>query len=219
LQWTKECRAALEELISQVCDNPELNAPDPSCQYKLKVDASQFTLGAVLFQKDNHRKRQAIGFASKMLNEAEQNYNVWDREFTTLVFGLKQWRHHLAHTEIPVIVYSDHTNLAYYWHPQKINQRVARGINMLSQYNFQIIHKPGVQNCADALSQCPDYPTGQDDNKGIIALPNTLFIKAIYVSEIHGEILSTQEHQASVIMVITEQYGLTSENHLWTHKG
>jgi hypothetical protein len=59
---------ALEELISQVCDNPELNAPDLSCQYKLKVDASQFALGAVIFQKDDCGKRQAIGFALKTLN-------------------------------------------------------------------------------------------------------------------------------------------------------
>jgi hypothetical protein len=56
-KWTKECRAALEELISQVCNDPELNAPDPSHQYELKVDASQFALGAVLFQKDDYGKR------------------------------------------------------------------------------------------------------------------------------------------------------------------
>jgi hypothetical protein len=37
--------------------------------------------------------------------------------------------------------------------------------------------------------------------------------------DLHGEILSAQEHQASAIMAIIEQYGLTSENHLWTHKG
>jgi hypothetical protein len=150
----------------------------------------QFTLGTVLFQKDNRGKRYVIGFTLKTLNKAERNYDIWDCKFTALVFSLEQWKHLLAYTEIPVIVYLDHANLAYYQHPQKINQRVAQGINAVSQYNFQIIYKPRAQNCTDTLSWHPDYPTGQDNNQRVTALPNFLFIKAIYISELHGKVLS-----------------------------
>jgi hypothetical protein len=144
---------------------------------------------------------------------------MWDREFTMLIFGLEQWKHLLAHTEIPIIVYLDHANLAYYRHPQKINRCVTRGINALSIYNFQIIHKPGVQNHADALSHRPDYPMGQDDNQGVVALPSHLFVKAAYLLPIHEKVLAAQERHASDLAQIAEQYSLESNNHHWTRKG
>jgi hypothetical protein len=93
--------------------------------FELEVNASQYALGAVLFQRDERGKRRAIGYASRTLNKAERNYDIWDREFTALVFGLEQWKPLLAHTAIPVMVFLDHANLAYYRHPQKINCRVA----------------------------------------------------------------------------------------------
>jgi hypothetical protein len=125
---------------------------DKDRPFELEVDASQYALRAVLFQWDKQGKWCAIGYASRTLNEAEHNYDIWDWEFIALVFGLEQWKPLLTHTDIPVRVFSNHANLVYYRHPQKINHCVAWGINTLAQYNFEIIHKPGLQNRADALS-------------------------------------------------------------------
>ena len=51
--WTQECRDALDKLITKVTDDPELTAPDPNRQFELETDASNFALGAILFQKDD----------------------------------------------------------------------------------------------------------------------------------------------------------------------
>jgi Integrase zinc binding domain len=136
-----------------------------------------------------------------------------------LVFGLEQWKLLLAHTDIPVKVFSDYANLAYYCHPQKINHCVARGINTLAQYNFEIIYKLGDQNHTDTLSCRPDYPTGGDDNQGVTTLPNTLFVHTIELSPLHGKVLATQEHKAGQIALIAKEHTLESTNHHWTKNG
>ena len=74
-----------------------------------------------------------------------------------------------------VVVLTDHANLQYYHHPQKINQRVARYINFLKDFNYQLKHIPGVQNHADALSRRPDHDDGVGDNKQVVTLPDSIF--------------------------------------------
>ena len=142
----------------------------PNKQFELETDALNFTLGAILFQCDEWGKRQAVGYTSRTLSVPEQNYNIWDKEFLGLIFGLTKWQHHLMCTKEPVLAFVDHANLAYYRHPQKINRRVARYISTLADYNLKIIHKPGTLNQADALSRRPDYDDGKDDNTNTTAL-------------------------------------------------
>jgi len=56
---------------------PVLACPDPEQQFFLEVDASSFTLGAVLFQKEDSGRRDMVYF-SKALSTTERNYNIWD---------------------------------------------------------------------------------------------------------------------------------------------
>ncbi len=48
--WTPKCHQALDTLIDIVTSSPVLIAPDQDCQFKLKVDASQFAIRAILWQ-------------------------------------------------------------------------------------------------------------------------------------------------------------------------
>ena len=145
-KWTDKCRQALDTLIQQVSTDPILSAPDESRPFELETDASSYAVGAALFQKDHRGKRKAIGYASKTLNSAEQNYDIWDREFLGLIFGLTYWQHLLYGTEHPVQVFVDHANLLHYRHPQKVNRRVAHYILTLADYNIEIHHCPGPLN-------------------------------------------------------------------------
>jgi len=53
-------------------------APDQDRQFELEVDASQFALGAILWQQDpaNPKKLWAIGYYSKTLSLVQQNYKI-----------------------------------------------------------------------------------------------------------------------------------------------
>ena len=101
-EWTKACRKSLNNLIYQIIKDPILLSADETKPFKLETDASDYGLGAALFQKDEHGKRHAIGYASRTLNEAECNYDIWDKEFLDFISGLTYWQHLLSGTQHPV---------------------------------------------------------------------------------------------------------------------
>ena len=177
--WTEKHKAALEQLIQDIIKDPVLTAPDPDKPFELETDASAYAVGAILFQHNQCGKRKALGYASRTLNAAERNYDVWDREFLALIFGLTYWHHLLSGTKHPVQVFVDHTNLLHYRHPQKVNRRVAQYILTLADYNIQIQHRPGTLNRADPLSRRLDYDDRKKDNKEITPLSMTLFDTAL----------------------------------------
>jgi hypothetical protein len=49
-EWTPEHRASLDTLINIVTSSPIIVASDQDCQSELEVDASQFAIGAILWQ-------------------------------------------------------------------------------------------------------------------------------------------------------------------------
>jgi hypothetical protein len=46
-------------------------------QFELKVDASGYTIGAVLMQRQEDGKHHPVGFYSVTLNDAERNYDIY----------------------------------------------------------------------------------------------------------------------------------------------
>ena len=129
-----------------------LYQPNFTKQFELEVDASLFAVGAVLFQRDEEGRQRPILYFSQALNPAERNYDIWDREFLAMIRGLKHNHHLLVGSLHKVVVLTDHENLAHYRHPQKINQRVARYLHMLADFDLELRHIPGSTNKADALS-------------------------------------------------------------------
>ncbi len=70
----------------------------------------------------------------------------------------------------PIEVLTDHNNLQYYRHPQRINCCIARYLLRMVDYNIKLKHQLGITNKADHLSQHPDYDQGEDDNVNVMAL-------------------------------------------------
>jgi len=112
--WTSKCQTSLDVLIKQVTQDPILIAPNEDEPFKLETNASAYAIRVALFQKNERGKQRAIGYASKTLNAAERNYNIWDREFLGLIFGLTYWQHLLSGTKLPMKVFVDHANLLHY---------------------------------------------------------------------------------------------------------
>jgi hypothetical protein len=160
-------------LIEIVTSSPVLVAPDQSCQFELEVDASQFAIGAILWQRDpaNPKKLRAVGYYSATLAPAERNYKVFDRELLGIIRALHHWSHLLCGTTLPVIIWTDHRNLLYYAEPQKVIPHAATWQVELQQYNFDLRHKPGESMKADALSRRPNFDMGNPANDHLIVLP------------------------------------------------
>src|SRR5579863_7570025 len=115
----------MEKLITAITNAPILVRPDPTCQFELEVDTSQIATGGILYQRDlavtlpNRKKKlgpcHPVGFMSQKFSSTEQNYPIYDRKFLAIMCSLCCWSHLLKGTEIPVLVFTDHANLRYYY--------------------------------------------------------------------------------------------------------
>jgi RNase H-like domain found in reverse transcriptase/Reverse transcriptase (RNA-dependent DNA polymerase) len=121
-KWTQECMDTLNQLIEIITSDPVLHRPDHTKQFKLEVDASQYAVGAILYQRDNEGRQCPMAYHSETLDEMQRGWEIYDRELYAIMAGLENWRHLLLGAEHEVLVFTDHTNLQYYRHPHKINR-------------------------------------------------------------------------------------------------
>ena len=118
-----------------------------------------------------------------------------------------------------MIVLTDHENLTHYRHPQKINQHVARYLHTLADFNLELQHIPGTANKADALSQCPDHNDGSQDNKEVVALPDSLFVRSLDLTVFDEEVKRKQKANQETYEQWKEKYQCDEkEDALYHHK-
>ena len=176
--WTAKEQEVFDALKRRITSGPTLAHPNMDEQFELEVDASGSAMGAVLLQKQPDRTKKPINFMSKTFNQAQRNYDIFDREFLAMLWGLQHSRPLLVGSPHKVIVRTDHKNLRYWRDPQKISRRIAREVLELADYDIEIHHLQGKENGrADALSRREDHDTGEHDNEGVVVLPDHLFAR------------------------------------------
>ena len=173
--WTESCQLAFEELKRKLSSTPVLAYPDFTLPFQLTTDASYTGLSAVLSQiKDKHE--YPICFASRTLRQNEKNYSVTELECLALVWGIKIFRPYLLGVNFQI--YTDHRALMWMHKFRSINHRVTGWALSLSEYNFNILHKPGKSIAhVDALSRHPigdkesfDIETTSEPDSIVLAL-------------------------------------------------
>jgi hypothetical protein len=119
----------------------------------METDASDFAIAAILSQMDDEGKWRPVAFLSRSLNDAERNYEIYDKEMLAIMHGFYEWAHYLKGNDEITEVLTDHQNLTFFRKPQNLNRRQAHWIMDLQEYNFTIKHQPGKANTkADLLS-------------------------------------------------------------------
>jgi len=105
----------------------------------------------------------AVAFRSKKFSPAERNYDVREREFMAVVDACSYWRHYL-HSEHKFTLRTDHESLKYcQTMPIADKPRIARWMEKMAEFNFDIEHIPGAKNVvADALSRRFDLEEADD---------------------------------------------------------
>ena len=126
----------------------------------LSVDASGYSIGAVLHQTDADGNVRPVGFYSRRLTDAEMKYSIYDREVVGLRDGVLHFRHWLL--GIPFKVKTDHCSLRWLLSQPELTGQRQRWLTVLQEFRItEIIHVAGVVNVvADVLSRYPD-PQGQ----------------------------------------------------------
>ena len=120
--WGTKEQQAFDALKQRITSSPTLAHPRMDEQFELEVDASGSAMGAVLLQRQPDGTKKPINFMSKTFNQAHWNYDIFDREFLAMIWGLQHSRPLLVGSPHKVIVRTDHNNLRYWRDPQKISR-------------------------------------------------------------------------------------------------
>jgi hypothetical protein len=124
------------------------------------TDFSNVGLGAVLAQVDDDGNEYMVACCSRSLNKHEANYSSYKGEALAAVWGVRLFKHFLHGRHFQLV--SDHAPLSWLMSSDKLEGAHARWACILQEYDFTIVHRPGVQHCnVDGLSRLP-LPTTQD---------------------------------------------------------
>ncbi|GJV11929.1 reverse transcriptase domain-containing protein [Tanacetum coccineum] len=98
----KECIQAFDKLKHELMQAPMMIKPDWSLPFEVMCDASDYDVGVVLGQRiDKHFK--PIHYASKTMNEAQENYTTTEKELLAVIFAFNKFCQYLVLSKtIPV---------------------------------------------------------------------------------------------------------------------
>ena len=144
-----------------------LAIPSKNGHFILETDASNVGIGGELLQIQDGIER-TISFASFTLGKAQRNYCTTKRELLAIIRFVDTYRHYLLGKKFTIR--TDHHSLQWLMTFKNPEGIIARWIEELSKYHFDIVYKPGKEHIkADALSRClqepicaslPDLPCG-----------------------------------------------------------
>jgi hypothetical protein len=153
-EWSQACEKSFNSLKEALIINPVLKYPDMTKPFILDCDASNSGLGSVLSQIDENNMERVIAYASRSLTKCELNYCVTRKELLCVVWSVEHFRHYLFGCKFKVR--TDHSSLKWLMEFKEPRDQVARWIETLSNYVFEVVHRPGrAHGNADGLSrQC-----------------------------------------------------------------
>ncbi|GFU10206.1 retrovirus-related Pol polyprotein from transposon 17.6 [Trichonephila clavipes] len=155
-QWTKECEDSFLQLKEALTSSPILIYPQPDKPFILDTDASNESVVAVLSQEIDGQER-VVAYWSKCLSKPERNYCVTRKELLAIVKAIEHFHHYLYGQKF--LLRTDHASLTWLMNFRNTEGQVARWIQRLNEYYFDIRHRKGSSHGnADALSRrpCPE---------------------------------------------------------------
>ena len=172
--WGTEHDAAFDAFEKSLTSTPVLGFADHSGPFHLETDASHDGLGAILSQEQDDGKIRVIAYASRRLQPSEKNaanYSSMKLEMLALKLAVAdKFRHYLMGGKF--FVTTDNNPLVH-CKTAKVGAIERRWAAELSQFDFDIVYRPGKDNLAQSLSRHPVNANDEiQDNSGYTLVPS-----------------------------------------------
>lgn len=96
----------------------------------------------MLGQKQQDGNIHRFYYASRTMNAAERNYSAFEPEALAVIFALKRFRMYLLPTE-PFRLIRHYKALKDAFRRQDIHGLLARWLDFLAEYEYEIAYRPG----------------------------------------------------------------------------
>ena len=168
--WTEHHQKAFDKIKELMTKPPILFLPDGLGRYILCSDTSKTHCGSSLWQIQGKHTR-LIGFASKKLPTACQNYSITELEMTGLLYNMTLWRWYLGKKNFDAVV--DHRCIPHILkskNPPTTN-RIIRLLQAYENFDFHLYYIKGKDMIlADYFSR---VPADQDSAEELIPIAFT----------------------------------------------
>ena len=127
---------------------PVLTLPYLQQPFEIKIDASNYAIGAVLTQQGN-----PVAYHSETLSDTIRKYPTYDKEMYSIVQACRQWKRYILGKE--TIIHTNHQPLLFIQTQGKLqNDRHQKWSTYLQNFNLNIKYKKGsTNNVVDCLSR------------------------------------------------------------------
>jgi hypothetical protein len=151
-RWTQGCDKAFKELREKLVSAPILVYPNPTKPFILDTDASETGLGGVLSQEQEGGQEGVIAYGSRALTKQEKRYSTTRKELLAIVTFIQKFRPYLLGSTF--VLRTDHHSLKWLKSFRNPEGQLARWLEKLQEYNFEVEHLPGRKHGnADSLSR------------------------------------------------------------------
>ena len=138
---------------------PTLFFLDPNASIYLHTDASEFGLGAYLFQiviENGVEIEKPVEFISKAFSPVQLRWSIPEKEAYAIFYSVRKLDYLLR--DVHFVLRTDHKNLVYL-NEKDAAAKIKRWKLLIQEYNFDIEHIPGSLNIiADHMSRlCDNY--------------------------------------------------------------
>ena len=153
--WTDEAQRAFESLKLALSEAPLVAFPpfgNNAGLSTLDCDGSNDGIGAVLLQEQDGAER-VIAFGSHRLSKSQKNYSTTKKELLACVVFIQEFSYLLGKK---FKLRTDHSSLQWLLNFKNPSGMLARWLDILSSFQFDVVFRPGAQNVVvDALSRRP----------------------------------------------------------------
>jgi len=230
LTWTEDALKEFYTIKRLIADSPQLYFINDNLPIYVHTDASDYGVGAYVFQEDEFRKQIPIRFLSKALTKEQLRWSTPEKETYAIFWTLMELDYLLRDRFF--IIRTDHSNLQYI--NQNPSSKVTRWKLAIQEFQFKLQHIAGKDNVlADVFSRIPtmevDDEIQEDDErpsnpqlyKKLLALSEKVFMDVKHESFIRKFHNSWKGH-SGVELTITrindyfalQQFGKTRENYI-----